>query len=122
MKSPEYIVKKNDPKNRRTFLKSFARLGLLGGIVSVGIALGRRNSDSASADSSPCSRRLLWIRSSKRFMEIWRKTVAKTDSSFWQIKARLSSSLSRRFSCELKTSNSAKTEAVSASGSGVSLL
>ena len=37
------------PNNRRTFLRSLLRLGVLGGLVSIGIALGRRNTDNTAA-------------------------------------------------------------------------
>ena len=72
-----------------------------------------------SAVSSPSSRRALCILSSKRFIEICRKTVAKVSSIFSVSIDSLTSWSSSAAIKSWKTSISANVEAISAVVSGV---
>ncbi len=79
-----------------------------------------QSSPKRSTDSSPSERREVWTASSKRFIAIWRKTVAiwpSIDSASRLSRERASPAASSR---RPKTSSSANTEAVSATVSGVS--
>ena len=78
-----------------------------------------QSSPKRSTDSSPASRRAVWIASSKRFIAIWRNTAATAPSSAPASRSSRSAGPGARSSSRSRTMFSPKIEAVSASVSGV---
>ena len=81
-----------------------------------------QSSLSRSVESSPCSRRSVWVRFSKRFIAIWRNVVAIASSSCPVSRSSRLRGSSSAASIPLNVSASPNTDAVSAVVSGVEAL